>query len=290
MKPNPAKPPRPTEPINLLYGEAVSDRLRELACANVAAYRAAEPFPHIVIDDLLPPAILQTALDDFPGPRDLRWIEYDREHEQKLAFPAAEKLPASLRELLYFLNSAVVLEFLETLTGITGLLPDPYFVGGGLHQIERGGHLGVHADFNKYERFDLDRRLNLLLYLNQDWREEYGGHLELWERDMSRCVQRVLPLFNRCVVFSTTDFSFHGHPVPLACPPDRTRRSVATYYYTNGRPADEASEVHSTLFQERPGADVPRASLGRTAKRVARSLTPPIVTETYYRLRGPKKK
>lgn len=277
-------------PAVSLHDTAIAERLRRLAHENAVAYRTAEPFPHIVIDNLLPREILEPAVNDFPGPSELSWIEYDREHEQKLAFPAAEKLPPSIRELLYFLNSAVVLEFLETLTGITGLLPDPYFVGGGLHQIERGGHLGVHADFNKYERFDLDRRLNLLLYLNQDWPEEYGGHLELWDRTMSHCVERVLPVFNRCVVFSTTDFSFHGHPVPLNCPPERTRRSVATYYYTNGRPADEASEVHSTLFQDRPGTNAPGASLGKTAKRVARSLTPPIVTDTYYRLRGPKKK
>lgn len=288
--PNAVTTSSPADPVPSLQDGAVADRLRQLANSKATAYRTADPFPHIVIDDLLPPELLQSAVEDFPGPRDLQWIEYDREHEQKLAFPAAEKLPASLRDLLYFLNSAPVLEFLETLTGISGLLPDPYFVGGGLHQIERGGHLGVHADFNKYERFDLDRRLNLLLYLNQEWREEYGGHLELWDRTMSHCVKRVLPVFNRCVVFGTTDFSFHGHPVPLNCPPGRSRRSVATYYYTNGRPANEASETHSTLFQNRPGADGPHPSLGRTAKRMARSLTPPIVTDAYYRLRGPKKK
>jgi Rps23 Pro-64 3,4-dihydroxylase Tpa1-like proline 4-hydroxylase len=273
-----------------LLSEAVAERLRRLATENAVAYRTARPFPHIVIDNLLPAELLDRAVRAFPGPQDLKWIEYDRDHERKLAFPAAEKLPTVLRDVLYFFNSAPALEFLEILTGIEGLLPDPYFVGGGLHQIERGGHLGVHADFNKYERFDLDRRLNLLLYLNRDWPEEYGGHLELWDRTMSHCVERVLPLFNRCVVFSTTDFSFHGHPVPLNCPPDRTRRSLATYYYTNGRPEDEASASHSTLFQKRPGADVPGRSAGRTARRIARALTPPIVTDTYYRLRGPKKR
>jgi Rps23 Pro-64 3,4-dihydroxylase Tpa1-like proline 4-hydroxylase len=278
------------EVMPALFGEQVAERLRQLAAANALAYCTAEPFPHIVIDDLLPAEILAQAAGDFPGPHALHWIEYDRHHERKLAYPAAEKLPASLREVLYFLNSAVVLEFLETLTGISGLLPDPYFVGGGLHQIEQGGHLGVHADFNKYERFDLDRRLNLLLYLNQDWPEEYGGHLELWDRTMSHCVERVLPVFNRCVVFSTTDFSYHGHPVPLDCPPDRTRRSLATYYYTNGRPDEEASGAHTTLFQARPGLEPPKPSVGRTARKIVRALTPPVVTETYYRLRGPKKK
>jgi Rps23 Pro-64 3,4-dihydroxylase Tpa1-like proline 4-hydroxylase len=93
----------------------------------------------------------------------------------------------------------------------------------------------VHADFNRHEKLNLDRRLNLLLYLNRDWKEEYGGHLQLWTRDMGRCVVKVLPVFNRCVVFSTTDFSYHGHPDPLTCPPGRTRKSIAMYYYTNGR-------------------------------------------------------
>lgn len=276
--------------LDTLLSESVTARLRDLALTHGPQYRTAAPFPHAVIDDLLPPELLQTAVDAFPGPGDLSWIEYDRADEVKLAFPAAEELPAPLRDILYYMNSAVVLEFLQTLTGIEGLLPDPHFVGGGLHQIEPGGHLGVHADFNKYERFDLDRRLNLLLYLNQDWDEAYGGHLELWDRTMTNCVERVLPVFNRCVVFSTTDFSFHGHPVPLSCPPGRSRRSLATYYYTNGRPADEASEAHSTLFQSRPGLELPRAGLGSTARKIARALTPPVITETYYRMRGPKKK
>ncbi|MEO6393585.1 MAG: 2OG-Fe(II) oxygenase [Pyrinomonadaceae bacterium] len=276
--------------LDNLLSESITARLRGLAFAHAPQYRTAEPFPHAVIDDFLPPELLQTAVDAFPGPGDLSWIEYDRADEVKLAFPAAEELPAALRDILYFMNSAVMLEFLETLTGIEGLLPDPHFVGGGLHQIESGGYLGVHADFNKYERFDLDRRLNLLLYLNQNWEEEYGGHLELWDRTMTDCVQRVLPVFNRCVVFSTTDFSYHGHPIPLTCPPDRSRRSLATYYYTNGRPADEASETHSTLFQARPGLEPPRPGLGRTARKLARAVTPPVITETYYRMRGPKKK
>ena len=157
------------------------------------------------------------------------------------------------RLLLYQLNGSVFLQFLEQLTGIDGLIPDPYFGGGGLHQIERGGYLKVHADFNWHPKLRLDRRLNLLLYLNKDWKEAYGGHLELWSRNMTRCVQRILPIFNRCVIFSTTDTSYHGHPDPLRCPPSITRKSLALYYYTNGRPEQEQSAPHDTLFQERPG-------------------------------------
>jgi hypothetical protein len=104
-------------------------------------------------------------------------------------------------------------------------------------------------------RYDLDRRLNLLLYLNNDWDESWGGQLELWDRDMTRAVRRVNPEFNRCVVFSTTSWAFHGHPDPLECPPDVTRKSIALYYYTNGRPPEEEYGEHNTLFQRRPGTD-----------------------------------
>jgi Rps23 Pro-64 3,4-dihydroxylase Tpa1-like proline 4-hydroxylase len=113
-----------------------------------------------------------------------------------------------------------------------------------------GGFLKVHVDFNRHPLLNLDRRLNLLVYLNEDWRDEYGGHLELWPADMSRCERRILPVFNRTVVFSTTDASFHGHPAPLACPEGMSRKSVSFYYYTNGRPAHEGAEPHDTIFRK----------------------------------------
>ena len=122
------------------------------------------------------------------------------------------------------------------MTGIQSLIPDPSFQGGGLHQIVPGGKLGIHADFNKHSRFGLDRRLNLLLYLNKNWREEYGGHLELWDRDMTHCEAKVAPIFNRVMVFGTTDFTYHGHPDPLRCPEGMTRKSLALYYFSDGRP------------------------------------------------------
>ena len=106
----------------------------------------------------------------------------------------------------------------------------------------------MHADFNVHPKLKLDRRLNMLIYLNKDWREEYGGHLELWDQSGKTCRKRILPMFNRTVVFSTTDRSFHGHPHPLTCPPGMTRKSVSLYYYTAGRPPEERSVAHDTLF------------------------------------------
>jgi Rps23 Pro-64 3,4-dihydroxylase Tpa1-like proline 4-hydroxylase len=152
-----------------------------------------------------------------------------------------------------------------------------------LHQIKRGGYLEVHADFNRHSKLKLDRRLNLLLYLNQDWRDEYGGHFELWNADMTRPVRKILPLFNRCAVFSTTSTSYHGHPTPLACPAGRTRKSIATYYYSNGRPEEEVRDDHSTLFQARHGAQQ-SIRIG-SVKRALRAITPPILMEAVSRTR-----
>jgi len=176
--------------------------------------------------------------------------------------------------LLNQFNSSVFVDFLESLTGIEGLIPDPHYFGGGLHQIEPGGYLTVHADFNRHPRLQLDRRLNALLYLNQEWKEEWGGYLELWDATMSHAVVKVAPAFNRLVVFETTDFSFHGHPDPLQPPPGFHRRSLALYYYSNGRPADEIAHrgrTDDTDWRVRPG-DPTRVNL----RKVARDFVPPI--------------
>jgi Rps23 Pro-64 3,4-dihydroxylase Tpa1-like proline 4-hydroxylase len=255
------------------WSEPVLARLDDLAKSGAHAYQMADPFPHAVIDDFLPENLLNLVENAFPDPETLRWYKFRAPNERKLSFSQIERLEPVIRDLLCFLNSSPVLRFLEVLTGIPGLISDPHYSGGGLHQIEPGGKLGVHADFNKLTSLNLDRRLNLLLYLNKDWSEGYGGQLELWARDMSRCAKSVLPAFNRCVVFSTTSDSYHGHPIPLTCPPGRTRKSIATYYYTNGRPDEEVRDEHSTLFVDRPGALPARRELvWHHAKHLARAI------------------
>ena len=149
------------------------------------------------------------------------------------------------------------MHFIQLLTGINEtLLGDPYFVGGGLHQIKRGGCLKIHADFNKHELTGLDRRVNILIYLNKNWKNDYGGHLELWDRDMKLCVKRILPEFNTVVIFNTTNYTYHGHPDSLNCPEGMSRKSLALYYFSNGRPQTEINPdlpVHGTIFRERAG-------------------------------------
>lgn len=239
-----------------------------------ADYVSAEPYPHSVIDDFFPQHVVDAALESFPAPGDLEWRKFDRAQEKKLSSDQERSLPEAVRQLIWEMNSQVFLQFLQNLTGIEGLLPDPRLQGGGMHQIERGGRLGVHVDFNRHRTSKLDRRLNVLLYLNKDWSEDYGGHFEMWDRQMERCVQRVLPIFNRLVVFSTTETSWHGHPDPLTCPEDRTRKSLALYYYTNGRPDSEVAETHSTKFRTRPGETVENK---REPLRL-RDFVPPVLT------------
>jgi Rps23 Pro-64 3,4-dihydroxylase Tpa1-like proline 4-hydroxylase len=244
-------------------------------------YVNAHPFPHIVMDDFLPEYVLNDVLKEFPKPGDIKWQEFENKSEKKLASTSEIQMGDATRFLLYQFNSSTFISFLEKLTGINSLIPDPHFVGGGLHQIERGGYLKMHVDFNRHNRLKLDRRLNLLLYLNKDWQEEYGGHIQLWDKDMTRCEKKILPIFNRCVIFSTTDFSYHGHPDPLTCPEGWTRKSLALYYYSNGRPAEEISNVdHSTIFKARQGEEIQKeATSGMTLKTVLKKFIPPILID-----------
>lgn len=214
-----------------------------------AGYESAEPFPHAVIDGLFPDTWLEAVLGEFPGLDDPDWMRFDNADEKKLGnYRRLFEVGPHTEKLLFAVSSPVMLGFLEALTGIDGLIPDPYFGGGALHQIPAGGFLKVHADFNWHPKLRLDRRLNMLVYLNPGWEDGWGGALELWGRDRRGPARTIMPYFNRTVVFSTTDFSFHGHPHPLTCPAGVSRKSVSLYYYSNGRPAAEKSSPHDTIF------------------------------------------
>jgi Rps23 Pro-64 3,4-dihydroxylase Tpa1-like proline 4-hydroxylase len=272
--------------LNALLSDQYTQKLEALAQAKAEEYKANSPYPHIYFDDFLPLEVAEAALGDFPEPKEVDWHAYrDVNQHKKLAFDAVEKLPSSIRDVLYFLNTRPMLKFLETLTGIQSVLPDPNYTGGGLHQIRPGGLLEVHADFSYHNGLRLDRRINVLIYLNKDWKEEYGGHFELWDREVKRAERKILPVFNRCAIFSTTSVSFHGHPEPLACPPDRNRKSIATYYYSNGRPEEdpELTHKHEVAFQQRPGVNRVKASL--ETRKVLKSLIPPILVDAYRSLR-----
>lgn len=216
-------------------------------------FRCGPPFPWMVFEGALHSASAQAALVAYPKPDAIKWFRYDNVFEKKLATNKLETLDPVLQQILLEMNQQPFLNFLEALTEIRGLVPDPGFNGGGLHCIEAHGYLHVHEDYNYHPVTNLDRRLNVILFLNKDWQAEYGGNLELWNATMTECQVSIPPLFNNLVVFKTDPHSYHGHPDPLKTPLGLCRKSLATYYYTNGRPTVDVRAPHSTLFQRRPG-------------------------------------
>lgn len=207
--------------------------------------RGLAPFPHWVIDGHWDDDLLDRVAAEFPPPDDPAWKRYDNDRERKLE---GERLGGeAVADLLRYLASPWFAAFLTDLTGIAGLHCETW--GGGLHQITRGGHLAVHADYNQSPQTGRWRRLNTLVFLNRGWERAWGGDLELWGPDGLAAV--IAPIHNRTVIFATSETSWHGHPHPLACPPDRARRSVAAYYFTDD-PAPGHAEAHSTVWKDTP--------------------------------------
>jgi len=265
----------------------------QLGKEKQAAYMNADPFPNIIFDDFFDEAILSKVADEFPDlSKQQNVASFNNYNElKKLATKGGSLFGDTTKSLLYYLNSAPFLEFLQDLTGIKEtLLPDPYYIGGGYHEIKSGGLLKIHADFNKHDMTKLDRRINLLIYLNKDWEESYGGYLELWDTGMTHAAVKILPVFNKVAIFSTTDFSYHGHPDPLTCPPDRSRRSIALYYYSNGRPQNEISHgEHSTIYVNRHGVETDTVektskNVSNVLKGIMRDILPPIIVRTIKRI------
>ncbi|MDP4148427.1 MAG: 2OG-Fe(II) oxygenase [Bacteroidota bacterium] len=226
---------------------AWNDRLPELS----KRYQSASPYPHIVLENFLDPDTLDECIGEFNKLNETDgWINYKHYNEKKRGLNKLDILPETIKETINELNSPEFLDFLSALTGIKGLMKDDYLEGGGIHQSGRGGFLNIHADFTVHPHHrNWQRRVNVLVYLNKGWKEEWGGKLELWDKKMNACEEKVLPVFNRCVIFNTDADSFHGHPEPMTCPEDRFRRSIALYYYTE----EDKPFRRATYYQARPG-------------------------------------
>mmetsp|Transcript_13760 Transcript_13760/g.23265 ORF Transcript_13760/g.23265 Transcript_13760/m.23265 type:complete len:343 (-) Transcript_13760:252-1280(-) len=229
-------------------------------------YEAAQPFKHIVIDNFVSAGFLSAVKDESisayssPEGRKLFRVKKTRNaHKMYTTLDAMNfhKAGKHATELLKFLNSKGFVQFLSNVTGIQKLLVDPQVTGAGMSRVPNGGFLSIHADFNKELQSARTkaspgwRRLNLLLYLNEHWKEEYGGSLELWQKvdDNFEYVKKVLPLFNRAMIFATTDESLHGHMDLVKHPYGVPRLTFSTYYYTKEREDPLISEsVHSTIY------------------------------------------
>jgi Rps23 Pro-64 3,4-dihydroxylase Tpa1-like proline 4-hydroxylase len=214
-------------------------------------YQNADPFPHIFLDEFLSESVARQAMASFPAVKDNGWIHYMHVNEKKHGLNKSNLIPEPIRNIILQLNNREFLMHLSKLTGIERLLPDPGLEGGGLHQTQRGGFLNIHADFTVHpHKKSWKRRVNLLIYLNQNWQPEYGGDLELWSRDMKQCKVKIAPLFNRVVIFNTEEDSYHGLPNPLNCPDDMTRKSIALYHYTEEK---DVPKLVTTNYRARPG-------------------------------------
>lgn len=244
----------PVLPINTANGFVLSKKsASEVGQALMGDYAFAEPFPHIVLDNFLPSEMANALLENFPNEAKSNDKVYEKGYGglfKRQIFPY--DCEPYVQAAFSFFNSAPMLKFLEDLTNIKGLLPDPYFTGGGLHETSAGGLLGIHADFRVNEKLQLLRRVNLLIYLNKDWKDDYAGKLELWDKEMTYKVKEVSPVFNRCVIFNTDEDSFHGHPEPLTAPDGVTRKSIALYYYTATPIKNDSGESRHTLYVARP--------------------------------------
>jgi Rps23 Pro-64 3,4-dihydroxylase Tpa1-like proline 4-hydroxylase len=221
-------------------------------------YQSGKPYPHIVIKNYFDKNFLSKVLDEFPNLSKISSSKnYNNKNEIKFSNNKKKNFKKNTKILFKFLNSKLFLNFVQNLASINEkLLPDFELNGGGLHEIKRGGVLKIHTDFNKHPYKNIDRRINVLIYLNKQWKKNYGGNLELWNKSMKKCEKKIAPNFNTMVIFSTNDFTNHGHPNPLKCPETISRKSIATYYFSKGRPLKEILKVrkkNTTNFKNRYG-------------------------------------
>lgn len=252
-------------------------RINQVFSENKEKYLGAEPFAHISFDGLFNDSLLKEIASEFPSAEQMSGAFKGEIQGGKFTESDWSKFGPATQSFVSACNSGPFLHALTSLTGIEGLIADPYLAGGGQHQTGAGGRLKVHSDFNVHPFLNLTRRLNMLVYLNEGWQAEWGGSLELWDKDMTTAVVKIPPTLGKVAIFSTTDESFHGLPDPINPPDGVFRRSIAFYYFT----ADASTpEARSTLWKERPNEDFlsrPSARLKQSAghlRQAIKSLKP----------------
>lgn len=233
------------------------------------AYRAAQPYAHLRIDNLFDPVLLTLVAEEFDLLGDQRWRTYNGKQERTLrSLPDAQLGPAS--ELYFSLvNSRHFVKFLSAVTDVDTLIVDQGLFGGGLHESRNGGKFGIHRDFDRHPATGLLNEMVMLTYLNRDWDPAWNGELELWDGEASHCVTRVAPDFGVTLLMRNGPCNFHGHPMPLAMPDDRTRKSLGTYYYSNPDRETRLRQATTTTFAS---GGTPT---GHAVRAMAKRWTPP---------------
>jgi Rps23 Pro-64 3,4-dihydroxylase Tpa1-like proline 4-hydroxylase len=233
----------------------------------------AKPFKHFCIDNFLEESFAEEALASFPSFEQASQLGrgFATVNERnKIQITDSSKFPTPILRLHEALASQEWLDLMSHVMSIPKLLADPELVGGGIHETGPRGHLDVHVDFNYIKERDLHRRINILVYFNKDWKKEWGGNIELWDTDVKVCHHSFEPRFNRCVVFETSDISYHG-VTAVKCPEGVSRKSFAGYYYTKEPPAHWDGQAHSTIFRARPDERL-KGSVLMPAEKLSRSV------------------
>jgi hypothetical protein len=245
-----------------------------------ASYKAAKPFPHLIVDDLFSEGLLDSLLSEMAQMYPEQWVTIGQDTRERTArMRSAAEMSEAGNRLMSIVHSAGFLYLLSEITEISELLPDPYLQGAGYALMRRGDYFSVHADRNVAYGTGLTRRLAMIIFLNKSWSPDYYGQLELWSPDAKRCEVSIEPLFNKTVIFEVAYPNFHGVPAPLACPSDRKRQSFITYYHTAGTAIPEGIKPHSSIF-------APRfyGSNRVTLRSIVRDLTPPLLSRAIRRL------
>jgi len=229
------------------------ERLEREAESLAQTFASAHPFPHMVVEQFLHPEAAERLLQSYPAIEETTWDNSTTYKHQKGKFVKQSIQGTPMAPFFEETASPRLLDVLSRITGIQQLEPDPELFGAGLHQSLSGGFLDVHVDFNLHPTTQHYRRLNLLVYMNKEWQESYGGYLELWDMDKRQCVKSIAPLFNRAVLFETSEISYHGHPHPLRLSPGVTRKSLSVYYYTVEKGERISPTFHNTRFQNTQG-------------------------------------
>lgn len=245
------------------------------------SYRAARPFPHLVMDNLFDPILLEGILQEMAAMSDQQWMLVEkRSQERFLRMRSGVELGGAGAQLTGLLHSAPFLYLLSEITGVWQLLPDPYLQGAGYASMRRGDFFNVHADRNVAYETGLHRRLAMIVFLNKSWEQQYNGQLELWNPEGTSCEASIDPLFNRTVIFEVAYPNYHGVPRPLDCPAGRSRQSFIVYYHTVGVEGKLDVTPHSSIFAPHFYRPPNRASL----RSLAREVTPPLLVKAAKKL------
>ena len=278
-------------------------KLYDIAITRKKKFKDAIPFPHLIIDNFLPINEANLIANDFPKPKQINWhksgsganpdgIDFEG---VKLQCSSESEYPENIRILMHEFNSQGFLNFLKKLCGIEYIFGDPYYESCGLHSTGKGGRLMIHADVNRYPYPELaDQYLNVIYYVTPNWKDEWGGKLELWDKKLSSCKKAIAPKFNRLVIFETTKNSYHGHPHPLETPYEKRRNSLAAYYYipSTNFSRSQYDQVKTVLWQRTNKLDkfFSIAFFKHKLNLLALDLIPPIVTRYFFKFRKSLKK